>query len=87
MKHCTRTGAVIAVAAALFAVPALSSAAEAPQRVADLSDAGPGLTSPDPDATGRAVLTLYPNAGKVCYSYRWQGMEVRALFLKRRSTQ
>ncbi len=88
MKRCTRTGVAAAVAAAsLLAVPGVSGAAEAPQRVATLSDEGPGLYSPDPEATGRAVLTLYPNAGKVCYTHRWQKMELRALFLLRRSTQ
>ena len=86
MKRYTHAGVVAAVAASLFALPCVSSAAEAPQRVATLNSNGPGLSEPDPEATGRAVLTLYPRAGKVCYSYRWREMEVRALFLFRRST-
>ncbi len=88
MKCYQKTAAFVAVAAGLLAVPGTSWAAYVPpQRVSILNDDGPGLSSPDPEATGRAVLTLYPNARKVCYTYRWQKMEVRALFLHRRSTQ
>lgn len=86
MNRHVRVGAVLAVAASLWAVPGVSSASDAPQRVAHLNGDYPGLTSRDSDATGRAVLTMYAGAGKVCYTYRWQKMEVRGLYVYRRST-
>lgn len=95
VKRHVHTGAVLAIAASLWAVPATSSAADSPQqsaadsprRVANLNSNGPGLTAPYAPASGRAVLTLYPNAGKVCYSYRWEKMPMRSLYLHRRSDQ
>lgn len=86
VKRHVRAGAVLAVAASLWVVPGVSFAADAPQRVAHLNGDYPGLTSRDSDATGRAVLTMYSGAGKVCYTYRWQKMEVRGLYVYRRST-
>ena len=29
---------------------------------------------------------MYPGAGKVCWTYRWQKMETRGLYVYRRST-
>lgn len=85
MKSSVRTAAVAGLAAGLLAVPATSSAAEDPQRVATLNGDYPGVLQADPDATGRAVLTPYPGAGKVCYRFTWDRMQVRLVDLRRRS--
>ncbi len=85
MKTSVRNAAVAGLAAGLLAVPASSSAAEDPQRVASLNGDYPGLFEADPDATGRAVLTPYPGVGKVCYRFTWDKMQVRLVDLRRRS--
>lgn len=85
MKSSVRAAVVAGVAAGLLAVPATGYAAEDPQRVATMDGDHPGLTMPDPDATGRTALTPYSRAGKVCYRFTWDKMEVRILDLRRRS--
>ncbi len=86
MKRYARAVAAMAAATSLWAVPATGLAATAPQRVATLNGDYPGLSERDPDATGRAALSMYRGAGKVCYTFRWQKMEVRGLYVYRRST-
>lgn len=85
MKALVRTAIVTATAAAL-AVPVTSHAADESRRVANLSSDHPGVDSPAPGATGRAVLTPYAAAGKICYRYTWEDMEMRRVDLRRRSS-
>lgn len=78
--------AVLALAAGLVAAPATTYAADDPQRVANLDSRHPSVDKPVPNGTGRAVLTPYPRAGKICYRFTYEDMEVRALTLNRRAT-
>lgn len=85
MKTLVR-GAVVAVTAGLLVAPVPSQAADDSRRVATLDSTHPSVDKPVPGATGRAVLTPYPAAGKICYQYTWDDMEMRRLDLRRRST-
>lgn len=74
------------VAMLVVAVPGVSAAADPPRRIANMDGDYPGLYPADPEATGRVVLRLYPAAEQVCFKVRWTGMQVRAVYAYRRST-
>ncbi len=86
MKTLVRTALVMSLAATLLAAPTSVSAVEDHQRVARLNSNYPGLTNPEGDGRGRAVVTPYPGQAKVCWRFRYERMEVRGLNLYRRST-
>ena len=86
MKALTRIALTVAVAATLLVSPTSASAVEDFERVARLSSDNPRVTRPEADGTGRAVLTPYPEEGKICWRFRYERMEVRGLNLYRRST-
>ena len=86
MKTLVRAGAVLGLAGSLWATPGISQASDAPRRVSDLSGSYPGLSAPDRQASGRAVLTMHRSTSTICYTFRWSGMNVRNLDVYRRST-
>ncbi len=86
MKTLGRTALAMALAATVLVAPVNASAVEDFQRVARLTSNGPGVTRPEGDGRGRAVLSPYPGEAKICWRFRYERMEVRGLNLYRRST-
>ena len=70
----------------MVGLPGTSIASDPPRRIANLNGDYPGLYPSDPEATARVVLRLYPAAEQICYRIRWSKMQIRAVYLYRRST-
>lgn len=75
----------MAVVVGLLGAPTNALAADGPRRIAELSGDYGAITSPEPDATGRAVLRPKVAEAKICYRFTWQRMEVRQLEVRRRA--
>ena len=86
MNTLARTALAMAIAATVLVTPVSASAVEDFERVARLNSNGPGVTRPEGDGRGRAVLAPYPGERKICWRFRYERMEVRGLNLYRRST-
>lgn len=88
--HRTRLTVALTVPALLVAlvvgVPDVSAAADPPRRIANLDGDYPGLYPSDPEATMRVAMILFPDLEQACYRIRWSGMQVRAVYVYRRST-
>jgi hypothetical protein len=70
-------GSAFLLLTGLGAAPA--SAETAVVRVADLRPDHPRATMPDPDGQATASLELYRASGRLCWSIRFERMEVRRL--------
>ena len=90
MVRFSRFGSALLVpamlAVLLVAAPGVSAADDPPRRIANLDGEYPGLNPSDPKATMRVVMTLFPTKEQACYKIRWSGMQVRAVYIYRRST-
>ena len=66
---------------------AAGDAPDAPRRIASLdSDYSEVTTTTNPNAKGRARLTLFSADDKICYRVEVTGMTTRAVYVFRRST-
>lgn len=80
----TALAAVVLLLAGLGVAPA--SADTAVVRVAELGPDHPRATRPDPDGRATTSLELYRDDGRVCWSIRFEHMQVRRLVVHREPT-
>lgn len=69
-----------------IAFPGVGAATDPVRRVANLDGDYPGLYPSDPRAEARVVLRLFPDQEQVCYRITWSDMQIRAVYVYRRST-